>query len=116
MKFLLHLIISGLAVFATAAILPGVSIDNFLTATIVAIVLGLINAILRPILVLLTLPITIVTLGIFLLILNGLLVLLTAKLVEGFVVAGILSGILFSVIMALISWFLYAMEKEVSKK
>jgi len=77
MKFLVHLLLSSLAVFVAAKLLPGVTIDGFGTAVAVAIVFGLINAVLKPILLILTLPINILTLGLFTFVIIGGLVQLT---------------------------------------
>jgi putative membrane protein len=103
MKLLLHLQISSLAVFVAASILPGIHIDNWLTIVLVAIVLGIVNSALKPILVIISLPVTILTLGLFLLVINALLVFLTAWLIPGFAVDGWLSAILFSLIVSLVS-------------
>ncbi|MGV3638812.1 MAG: phage holin family protein [Flavobacteriales bacterium] len=90
MNILIRLIISAIAVLVTDLLLPGVSIgdmdttNGLLTAILVAAVLGLLNAILKPILILLTLPVTVVTLGLFLLVINAVIVLIAANLIEGF--------------------------------
>ena len=97
MKFLINLLVSAAAVFVAAYFLPGVSVDGFITAIIVALVLGLINAFIRPVVVILTLPINILTLGLFTFIINALLVLLVTMIVPGFVVNGILWAIIFSI-------------------
>jgi len=102
MRILIHWIVSALAILVTAYLLPGVAIDGFTAALIVAIVLGLINAVLRPLLMFLTLPINILTLGLFVFVINGLLVMLAASIVPGFAVDGLLSGILFAIIVAIV--------------
>jgi putative membrane protein len=90
MNILIRLIISAIAVLVTDLLLPGVSIgdmdttNGLLTAILVAAVLGLLNAILKPVLILLTLPVTVVTLGLFLLVINAVIVLIAANLIEGF--------------------------------
>lgn len=106
MSILINLLLSALAVIVSAYLLPGVHVQNFLTAIVVAIALGIVNAILKPILTILTLPITIVTLGLFTLIINGLLVLLVSALVPGFQVDGFGWAILFSIILALVNWII----------
>jgi len=111
MGLILKLIVNALAVFAAAYLLPGVSVDSFLTAIIVAIVLGVLNLIVKPILVLLTIPITILTLGLFLLIINALMVLLCDSLVTGFDVNGILYALLFSLVVSLISSVMEGLAK-----
>jgi len=103
MKFLAQLLVSALAVIVTSMILPGVHIDNALTALIVAAVLAFLNAIVKPVLVVLTIPITVVTLGIFLLVINALMILLAAKIVDGFHVDGFWIALLFSLVLSLVS-------------
>ena len=112
MKLLLKLIINTLAVFGAAYILPGVHVKNFTTAIIVAIVLGVLNLILKPILIILTIPITILTLGLFLLVINALIVLLCSEIVPGFSVDGVLIAILFSLIVSLIVAVLEGLAKK----
>ena len=89
MKLIIRILLSALAVVILSNILPGVGVDSYTTAIIVAIVLGLLNLIVKPILVILTLPITILTLGLFLLIINALIILLADKFVSGFTVDSI---------------------------
>ena len=89
MKLIIRILLSALAVFILANILPGVGVDSYTTAIIVAIVLGLLNFIVKPIMVILTLPVTIVTLGLFLLIINALIILLADRFVSGFTVDSI---------------------------
>lgn len=103
MKFIAQLIISALAVIIASMILPGVHIDNALTAVIVAAVLAFLNAIVKPVLVILTIPITVFTLGIFLLVINALMILLAAKIVDGFHVDGFWYALLFSLVLSLVS-------------
>lgn len=106
MKLILNLLVATIAVFASAYIIPGVSVDSYKTALIVAIVLGLLNAFIKPILVILTLPITIITLGIFYLLINALMVIITASIVEGFQVESIIAALLFGISVSLIRSFL----------
>ncbi len=111
MNILINVIINGLAVFITASILPGVSIDNFFTSIMVAVVLALVNTFIKPILILLTLPVDILTLGIFIFIINALLVLLVSAIVPGFRVDNIWWALLFSLVLSLISSVLYSLAK-----
>lgn len=106
MQILIKVLVNGLAVFATAYILPGVHVQNFLTAIIVGIVLGILNTLLKPILVILTLPITVVTLGLFYFVLNALLILLVSEVVPGFTVVSFWWALLFSLVISIVSWFL----------
>ncbi len=110
MNVVLRLIILIISVFVAAFLVPGVTIDSITTLVVVAIVLGIVNTFLKPILVILTIPLTIMTLGIFLLILNGILVLLVGSVVPGFHVSGILAAILFSIIVSLVSSLLSSLS------
>jgi putative membrane protein len=94
------------AIMFTAYVLPGVSVQSFGTALVTALVLGLINALLRPILIVLTFPLTVITLGLFILVLNGLLVLLASAMVQGFTVMNIWWAMLFSIIFSAVSFVL----------
>ena len=86
-----------------AYILPGVHVQNFWTALVLALVMGILNILVKPLLVLLTFPITLVTFGLFLLVINALMVLLASHLVSGFMVDGFLSAFLFSILISLIN-------------
>lgn len=112
MGLIIRLIINTIAVFAAANLLPGVHVKNFTTSVIVAIVLAVLNLIIKPILVILTIPITILTLGLFLLVINALIVLLCAELVEGFQVDGILYALLFSLVVSLISGLMSGLARD----
>jgi len=105
MRFLIHWLVIALALWVTASILPGVEVSSWTSLAIAAIVLGLLNALVRPILVLLTLPITVLTLGLFYLIVNGFTFLLASKLVPGFEVSTFWWAVLGALVMSLISWF-----------
>ncbi|MCC7233300.1 MAG: phage holin family protein [Bacteroidia bacterium] len=102
MEFLSRLILSTLAVLITCLLLPGVHVDNVLTALLVAGVLAILNAVIKPILVLLTLPVTFLTFGFFLLIINALLVLFTSRIVPGFKIDGFWQAFFFGIVLALI--------------
>ena len=112
MGLILKLIVNALAVFAAAYILPGVSVESFTTAIIVAIVLGVLNLVVKPVLILLTIPITLLTLGLFLLIINALIVLLCDSLISGFEVDGLLYALLFSLVVSLISAVMESLAKK----
>lgn len=111
LMMVVKLVINGFAVLVTGYLLQGVHISNFFVALAVAIVLGIINTLLKPVLLLLTLPINILSLGIFTIILNGLLILLTSAIVPGFKVDGLLWAILFSIVLSLVNWFLNLLTK-----
>lgn len=106
MKLFIRLLISSIAVFIAAYLLPGVSVSSFWVAVIVAIVLGIINVFVRPLLVILTLPITVVTLGLFILVINAALILLASAIVPDFAVAGFWWALLFSLVVSVVSGFL----------
>jgi putative membrane protein len=112
MKILVHVLLGGLAVFVAARVLPGVSVDGFGTAVIVAVVLGLINATLRPLLLLLTLPLNILTLGLFTLVVIGGLVQLASALVPGFHVAGFGWALAFALTLSVLNAFLHGLERR----
>lgn len=101
MNLIIRLLLNGLAVVLTAYLLPGVSVADYGTALIVALVLAIVNVFLKPILVVLTIPITIVTLGLFLLVINAALILFVDSLVSGFEVRGFWWALLFSLILSI---------------
>ena len=105
MRFIVHLLVIALALWVTAYILPGVEFTSWQALAISAIVLGLLNALVRPLLVLLTLPITVLTLGLFYLIVNGFTFLLASKLVSGFEVTSFWWAVLGALVVSLVSWF-----------
>jgi putative membrane protein len=111
-NFIVSLILTAVAVFVVASLLPGVSIDGFLTAVLVALALALLNALVKPILVVLTIPITIVTLGLFLLVINTIIILLAAWLVEGFHVEGFWWALVFSLLLSLVNAVLGSLVKD----
>ena len=106
MKTLIHFLVSAVAILISAYILPGVHVTGILAAFVLAIVLGAINLILRPILVVLTLPVTILTLGLFVLVINGLLVMLAGVIVPGFTVDSFWWAFLFGIVLAVIEYLL----------
>ncbi len=111
MNLILKLFLSALAVFVSAYVIPGVRVESYVTALIVAVVLGVVNMILKPILVILTLPITILTLGLFYFVINAILVLLVASVVPGFFVSGFGAALLFSLVLSVVGWFLNSLTK-----
>ncbi len=107
MRLIVNWLITTAAILISAYFLPGVVVRSLGAALITALVLGLINAIIRPVLVILTFPITIVTLGLFIFVLNALLVLLTSAIVPGFEVRGFLWALLFSLVFSIVSFLLH---------
>jgi len=112
MSFLINWLLSGLAIVITAYLLPGVHLSGIKAALLTAVALGLINAVIKPVLKLLTLPLTIMTLGLFSLALNALLIMLTGKLVPGFQVQGFLWALAFSLVLALVNWVLSIFKQD----
>jgi len=106
MSFFLKVLISSIAVVISAYLLPGVHVKDFITALVVAFVLGLLNMLLKPILVILTIPVTILSLGLFLLVINAFIVQLAAYFVKGFLVDGFWWALLFSIILSIVTWIL----------
>ncbi|WP_346316992.1 phage holin family protein [Chitinophaga sp. YIM B06452] len=103
MGILIRILVTALAALLTAYILPGVKLQDFTAALILAIVLGLLNLIVKPVLVILTLPVTVFTLGLFLLVINALIVMWASSLVKGFKVDNFWWALLFSVVLSIIS-------------
>ena len=106
MRLLAIWIVNALALLALPYVVPSVQVASFGTALIVALVLGLINAVLRPLLILLTLPVTLLTMGLFIFVINALLFQLAGNLVDGFIVGGFWPALLGSIVYSLISWAL----------
>ncbi|MCI0619753.1 phage holin family protein [Candidatus Wolfebacteria bacterium] len=104
MKILAKILITALALLAVAYLVPGIAVSEFLVALLVALVLGLLNLIVKPILVVLTLPINILTLGLFLWVINGFLFWLAAKFIEGFSVSGFWTAVLGALIVSVFAW------------
>lgn len=104
--FLIHTVVLAVAIWVTAQVVPGITIASWTTLAIAALVLGVVNAIVRPILLVLTLPITVLTLGLFYLVINGAAFGLAAAVVPGFGVRSITAAILGALLTSVISWFL----------
>jgi putative membrane protein len=103
MRLLLSILINGLAVYLSARLLSGVTVDGYGSALLAGVVLGIINWTVRPILTILTLPLTVITFGLFYLLINGLMVLLADSLVGGFEVASIWWAFLFLLILSILN-------------
>lgn len=115
MNFLWKILISALAVILASYLLPGVHVEDFLTAVLVAIVLAILNGILKPILVILTIPITIMTFGLFLLVINAIIILFVGNFISGFVVDGFWWAFIFSIILSFISYLMGINENQNSQ-
>ncbi len=107
---LISILVNAVSVFLASYVLRGVMVNNFWTALIVAVLLAIINAVIKPILIFLTIPITILTLGLFILVINALLLMLIDALLEGLKIKNfgwaVLFGIVLSIINGLLSWVL----------
>ncbi len=106
MRLLLTWLINAVALFALPYLMHSVSVDNLTTALVAALVLGLVNTLIRPVLVLLTLPVTVLSMGLFILVINALLFWGVAHVVDGFHVAGFWSAFLAAILYSVISWAL----------
>ena len=112
MQILINLLLNGIAVYITANLLAGVSVDSFVTAIIVAVVLSLVNIFVKPLLILFTLPVNILTLGLFMFVINALVILLVDSLVAGFSVDGFWWALGFSLILSLVGSVLNSFAKK----
>lgn len=104
MHILAKWLVSSLALLGTAYLMPGIMIADFYTALIVALLLGLMNAVIRPVLVFLTLPITVLSLGFFILVINGFIFLSLAFVVDGFHVDGLWTAMIGTIVVSVFSW------------
>lgn len=109
MNFIIRLLITAVVAYGLSTILSGVQIADLTTAFLFAIVLAVLNAIVKPLLVLLTLPITIVTLGLWLFIINAIIILIADKFIKGIQIDGILWALLFSLLLSILSSILNAL-------
>lgn len=103
MKFAIDLSVRALVLLLTASVVPGFKIDSYTTAVIVALVLAILNLLVKPLLVILTLPVTIITLGLFYFVINAILLALAAKFVDGFKIESFGVAILASIVITIIS-------------
>jgi putative membrane protein len=115
MGFLLRVVVNALAIMLAASIVPGISVDGLVPALVGGLLLGLVNAVVRPVLIILTLPITLITLGLFLLVLNGFCFWLVASIVKGFSVSGFSSAFLGALIVSVVSWIMTALISDSGK-
>ncbi len=109
MRLLLVWLVNTASLIAVAYLMPSISVASFTTALVAALILGLVNTIIRPILVVLTLPATILTLGLFIFVINGLLFWMVGTWIEGFSVDGFWAGVLGAIVYSIISWALSAL-------
>jgi putative membrane protein len=116
MRLLIVWIINAASLLALPYLFSSIRVDSFTTAMIVAVVLGLVNAVIRPLLIILTLPATILTLGLFIFVVNGLLFWFVGSFIQGFTVAGFWPGVFGAIAYSLISWFCSALLLGDTKK
>jgi putative membrane protein len=116
MNLFVKIIISSLAVFLTAYLIPGISVDSYITAIWVAIVLALLNGFLKPMLIIITIPVTIVTLGLFLLVINATIIMLAGNFVDGFYVDGFWWALLFSLVLSVITSLMESLGGKPERK
>lgn len=105
-SLLAKLLITMVALFVTAYIVPGMTIEGLFAGFVAALILGLVNIVIKPIFIILTLPLTILSMGLFLLVINGLMLLLTAGLVPGFTLVGFWSAVFGAILLSIATWFL----------
>ncbi|OGS71223.1 MAG: hypothetical protein A2063_02050 [Gallionellales bacterium GWA2_60_142] len=116
MRLLLIWILNALALLTVANFVPGIHLDSFVDAMIAAFFLGLVNTLIRPLLLLLTLPVTLLTLGLFIFVINGLLFWFVGSVLKGFVVDGFWFGVLGAALYSIISWGLSAAAQQLLRK
>lgn len=112
MSLLLRWLIGALSLILVTYIVPGIKVQSFYTALIAALVLGLVNSLIRPVLIILTLPVNILTLGLFTLVINALLFWLAATIVKGFGVDGFWPAFWGAMVMSIVSWILNSIFNE----
>ena len=116
MRLLIGWLLNALALLAVAYFVPGIHVSSFMSALIAAAVIGLANILIKPILLILTLPVTIITLGLFIFVINGLLFWLAGYFLQGFDVKTVIAGIIGAIVYSIISWILSAIVIDKKKK
>lgn len=112
MKTIIKLLLTALAVVILSYVLPGISVESYGIAILVAVVIAILNFLVKPILVVLTLPITIVTLGLFLLVLNAVIILMADYFIGGFEVKNLLWALVFSLLLSFLQSIFHSVVKE----
>jgi putative membrane protein len=115
MGFVIRVLVNAAAILLAAHVVPGIHLRSLTTALVAGLVLGLVNAIVRPVLVVLTLPFTLVTLGLFLLVLNAFCLWLTSVVVAGFTVQGFWAAFLGALLISVVSWILTAFVSDAGR-
>jgi putative membrane protein len=116
MNFFLKILVTAVNVFILASLLPGIHVHSFFTALLVAIVLSLLDYVVKPVLIILTLPATVFTLGLFLFVINAFIILIDAHFVGGFQVDGFSYALLFSICLSIINAVVYKMVRKNNTK
>lgn len=116
MRLILIWVLNALALLAVANFVPGIHLDNFVDAMVAALFLGLVNTLIRPLLLLLTLPVTLITLGLFIFVINGLLFWFVGSVLRNFVVDSFWTGVLGAVLYSIFSWALSAAAAQIMSK
>ena len=116
MKWFLKLLLTAVAVFILEKILPGITVESYTYAILVALVIGILNSFVRPILIFLTLPATLITLGLFLFVINALMIQLAGYFLDGFIVASFWWALLFSILLSILQPILQSLLKEDKKQ
>lgn len=116
MRYLVGLILSGVAVYLVAYLLPGVHVGDYIDALVVALVISLLNIFLRPLLIFLTIPATIITLGLFLLVINAFIIWVTHLMLDSFTVDNFWWALLFSLLLSIVNGLFMSTEKKVKQQ
>ncbi len=112
MNVLVRILVTAVLVLVIAYFMPGVTVDSFMTSVIVAVVLGLLNIFIKPLLVLFTLPVTIFTFGLFLLVINAIIIMLCTEIVTGFEVRTFWTALLFSILLSVSQSVMFSMTGQ----
>lgn len=116
MNFFLKILVSAVNVFILASVLPGIHIRSFVTALLVALILSLLDYVVKPVLIILTLPVTVFTLGLFLFVINAFIILISDHFVLGFQVDGFIYALLFSICLSIINAVVYKIVRKNNTK
>ena len=111
-NLLLRFIVASVALLAVTKLLPGIEVNSLFALIMTVVILGILNAFLRPIMVIITLPITVVTLGLFLFIINGIILYLVSLLIDGFEISSLLVAIIASILITIVSGVINWLAKE----
>ena len=111
-NLLLKFIVTSVAILAVAKLLPGIEVNSLFALTMTVVILGILNAFLRPIMVIITLPITVVTLGLFLFIINGIILYLVSLFIDGFEISSLFTAIVASILITIVSGIINWLARE----